>query len=613
MEFCTNCGTKLDKGSPFCTECGAKMSTNQKSSRTNTGSKPATVTLPSFSRKTKIIVSSVIALMLVVFGAYKLGESVTDKNKVFGAFIDAIESGDTDFLAANLFSADDSMEVTEETVQGLLTYFQEYPYAKEELVYELERVSRSSGGHVSYAGESYDVFDKPFITFEQRGKKFFLYDNYQFMLNPQPLYIYTNYPNLTFFMNGEEVSAKLMDDGVVDLGVHLPGSYNVSSVLETDFMELEKGIDVNLFYQDYYELYLDIDYVWIESAIEGASIFINGKDTGATTSAYGSDFGPVLLDGSMEIHFEKESPFGKLVTPVSTLDEYYIYPSFTFTEETLEEVFASVSNYLLTRTEAFSNFDDSLVENATISEHNEISDIIQSLIDYEEIYYGFFPEIRYDLDSVSVFENEGVWNAYVDSSVDWVFTRYYAYSTPYLIERTEHHQFAIQFDERTGKWLVDDLYDSYSYDGANVVVATFEVEEKYAEINELLETASEPTVADFDELFYTMVSSYVDAVNAVDFSIVSPVIDPGNHSYREEVSNYIDYLETRGITQEFIGVEVTNIEKQDDEFYIVSTFEEYIINNTDGSTYRGFDSEYTVRKTDDGLKVHELLETNARN
>ncbi|MFF2479389.1 hypothetical protein [Paenibacillus sp. NPDC058071] len=103
----------------------------------------------------------------------------------------------------------------------------------------------------------------------------------------------------------------------------------------------------------------------------------------------------------------------------------------------------------------------------------------------------------------------------------------------------------------------------------------------------------------------------IEAVNASDFSIVEPFIDPSGDVYNEQ-SSYILYLKKKGITEELLSYEVEDVMKKADDRYEVTTKESYTIYYGDGSvknkTFRSI--HLVVADLDDfGWKVNKLIET----
>lgn len=107
-----------------------------------------------------------------------------------------------------------------------------------------------------------------------------------------------------------------------------------------------------------------------------------------------------------------------------------------------------------------------------------------------------------------------------------------------------------------------------------------------------------------DSYFTTMVSS----INNRDLSISETVLDPAGKAYPEH-RQYLEHLKKKGITEEYLGVELIDFEETVGGYY-VTTKEAYNIYYGDGSgKYKSFQSEFLVSSLESGLKVHTLLNT----
>ncbi|SDZ61840.1 Uncharacterized membrane protein YvbJ [Evansella caseinilytica] len=610
MSFCTSCGTKLETNAVFCTNCGAKLTDGEQTNTVAaTRQKPPS---PPLSRKAKMIIASIAAFAVLAFGMYKLGESLTDKTKQLNAFIDSIEAEDKAYLLKHLQSGHEAQKITENTVEHLLEYIQENPYVVEELYKTTTKQIENSEKYNKILSENFSKYEeKPLITFQENGKKFLIFDNYDFFLNPQPLYIYTNYPEATFFLDKEEVKIKNIDYDLVLLGNLLPGSYNIKATVDTDFLALEKELAVNFFTQSYTDLYFDVDDVYIDIMMDEAAVFINGEDTGTMITDMDGTFGPVLLDGSLKLHLEKDAPFGKIRTPEYTLNSEagYLSAEFTLLPEQANDIFEQVNEFLLEWGTARVQRDSSNITTASGDMIAYLSSTIEDMIDWEREYTGSLLKTTFDIDSVrlSVYDNH--WIAEVAVSEEWDESYHYSGNSPHTANETYERIYYLTYDEESEQWLINDFDTNWlSFDSTNIKEFSFEAGEQKSEAVD--EEASLPSAAAFDELFENFISSYVRAINETDVSLVSVYIDPDAADYQKEVSNYIDHLQSKGITEEFLAVEVVHYEEESTNRYRVETSEDYLIYYNDGTEkQKSFASEYFVVQTDNGLKVSKLIQT----
>lgn len=83
--YCGECGAKNKNGDLFCSECGAKLEISKKDKEP-------------FSKKTKIIIVSIVLILLVLGIFYKIGESLTSPKTIAKNYIEALINNDSDKL-----------------------------------------------------------------------------------------------------------------------------------------------------------------------------------------------------------------------------------------------------------------------------------------------------------------------------------------------------------------------------------------------------------------------------------------------------------------------------------------------------------------------------------
>ncbi|WP_409252115.1 c-type cytochrome [Bacillus sp. SCS-153A] len=94
----------------------------------------------------------------------------------------------------------------------------------------------------------------------------------------------------------------------------------------------------------------------------------------------------------------------------------------------------------------------------------------------------------------------------------------------------------------------------------------------------------------------------MQAIKYNDFSYIKNLLDPESNIY-EQSQNSIKDINSRGITEELLTFKATDVVKEDDSHFKVSTYEEYKINKPESSSIKGFNSKYLVRVLDGSLLV----------
>ncbi|ETI69655.1 zinc ribbon domain-containing protein [Neobacillus vireti] len=114
------------------------------------------------------------------------------------------------------------------------------------------------------------------------------------------------------------------------------------------------------------------------------------------------------------------------------------------------------------------------------------------------------------------------------------------------------------------------------------------------------------------EQMYMFMSEYVSrsvqAFNSRDFSMISSYLSPTGPAYAE-TEKYIAHLEQKGITEEFVNVEILDMQATETGFK-VTTREEYNIFYQDSpNKHMVFESIYTLEAEDFGLREYSLDKT----
>ena len=598
----------MEDTTAFCNSCGAELS-GVKEERT----REVQNKLPSFSTlslKTKIILGSILAILIIGFSLYKVGESYTDKTKVLENFEEHLKKGNVSELVHLLDSDDESVKIKKKNVEALLKYLKENPDEKEYLLSQLHENSNQDG--IVLAASSDD--SNQIITFEKKGKRFFLYDNYDFVLHSFPLVVNTNYDELRFFLNGKEVASPVKDGDQVTLGSFLPGTYKVKAVLTSDFVELEKEIEVSHFGETESDLSLDVDYVYVNSNVDGASILINGKDTGVKVNKEEAvEVGPVLIDGSMTLQVEKELPFGKAQSPSVSIEQNDISANLILNDEQKEAVTNEIKQYLLNYSKAIAYQDKKYLKENNLIVSDFVSSSFEELFNGDLNYFGYLVNLKLDLESVYLEEIEGEWTVGVSVLEEWMEDYVYSGDSISLSEEEYARTYRLTYDSKTAKkWIVDSWDSSWSFDDSKAKKVEIDAAaqkkqlESSPKFNSIYKEELNSDVSTFVESYIT---SSVQAFNYRDFSIISNEIDPSS-DYTKTVSDYIDHLEEKGITEDLVNINIEKVEQQNDVTFHVYTLEEYhIYYNDNTAKYKAFEGKYEVRSTTEGLKMYKLLST----
>lgn len=234
MKFCKECGKELKPGAQFCNNCGTNASGSSTPQR-----QQQTAPKKKMSKKNKIILAGVIAVLIILFAGYKTGEAMTSKDKVIDKFETALAEKDAKKLAKILTTDDKELKIDEDSVKGLIAYYNEHPEELDMLVADMK----------SQTDESVTNATGP-IHLSVDGKKLLLYDNYEINVQAYYITLATAYKDTVLKVDGEEVGKADADDFEKTYGPFVPGTHEVSAALTQNMVEMAATKSMDLYSED---------------------------------------------------------------------------------------------------------------------------------------------------------------------------------------------------------------------------------------------------------------------------------------------------------------------------------------------------------------------------
>jgi membrane-associated protein TcaA len=107
-----------------------------------------------------------------------------------------------------------------------------------------------------------------------------------------------------------------------------------------------------------------------------------------------------------------------------------------------------------------------------------------------------------------------------------------------------------------------------------------------------------------DSYFSTMVAS----INAREVSIARSVMDLEGKAYPEH-RDYLKVLEERGITEEYLSMELLSFEEVEGGYKVKTNEAYHIFYSEETGKYKSFESEFFVTLLKEGLRIHTLIST----
>lgn len=261
--------------------------------------------------KIQKFIGVLIIVLYVVFVGKNVFPLINDETLGVTKLQTAIEEVDTKYLAKHLEIEGQNISLKADELEDIAMLLLDSGY-----VYEL--------GYDDYNDMSSNIYVK------KDGKEKFFLDKYVLVLSPYNLLLESDTPGAKVFINGKEIG-EIDDEYMLEYGPILPGKHTIELKYDGDYIELEEKEDVifldNYESTIYHSIYLDGDYVWIDSDYPEADLLINGKDSGKTIEEL-DYLGPVPLDGSIVLQAKLDIGEGILESEEVIVDDDYIYLEF---------------------------------------------------------------------------------------------------------------------------------------------------------------------------------------------------------------------------------------------------------------------------------------------
>ncbi|PTL37766.1 TcaA NTF2-like domain-containing protein [Alkalicoccus saliphilus] len=572
MGYCTKCGTELDSASGKCLQCPQRHDTE------SSGGTP--------SKHRNKLFYSVGGLVLIGAAAHFMLDNYTSSDRMIENFQAAVAEGNVQEVKRYVAVKGNDTNVSTEYIEGLIAYLNEDSYIRSDFSDFIQDhlqffESTSAAGVPGYYEPPVNL---QFLSLENSGKQFLLYDSFAFYVEEYPLLVSSNYEDVAFQVDGEEVEATQQRDGTYWLGDFPAGSYDVTGTLDFDHGEASLNNDMALLSDnDQFTMDFHMEYFHLTSGVDNLELYYNGENTGEEVSKNGLEFGPVLLDSSDELHVEGEAPFGSVFSePAEVGGDTY----FTFHVKAEEEAVEDALKNLKTEVEGYG--DDS---------YHSGYDLLGSV----EVY----PETQW------LYEENGSWYLMLD--VDEIRHDYYN-ETFEMHEETFPRNYTFTYNEGKSEWelhSIENYYftDNVSGDGRTIEIKSPETLQK--EVAEIQKDIEEGFLNENLHYFFEeFLEENVYAVNTGDTYYLESLIHPEAGEYKKEAFDYMDSLRERNITQSIDDIDIRSFEQEDDGTIIVNTAETYsIYYDYDSAKIKSFDSQYEVRDTSTGLKLVKLVET----
>lgn len=276
----------------------------------------------------------------------------------------------------------------------------------------------------------------------------------------------TNYKDTNIIINGEVLATSDSDNFNEDVGPLIPGEYVVEAVLDTGVFHLQEEEKVQAMdpgFSQYVNLHLDGQDVSFNLStnryndLKSIILHINGKET-EYNIAKNDRVGPLLIDGSMNVSFEAELPWGTVRTNDLPIEDRYMDFNLGDSEEFKESIMDIIVSFNNQYLEAFT---DANPDAMTVATDQIVESIMEDIIhniyvetEYEAIFHGvdFYTEsfiLKQDYD--------GNWTTTVDTITYFEEGFFEEGEKPKLEKIEEERRYELVYDKKSSEWIVYDL------------------------------------------------------------------------------------------------------------------------------------------------------------
>lgn len=304
MENCTSCGEKRKGNEKFCVGCGNPL--NERVEKVK-----AVKEKPAISPKQKRIrIASVISVAIILMslvGAHLFFSSKYDVSKTLIDMNQTFTKGDASgFLA--FFQLDKQIVSDDE---GFYSYIEDegWEIVRDQMKTEIDRIETEGLSNFildSKGNKLVSVISQPVL--------FGLYDEISFLIHPVKVTAELPMDGTTITLAESEKAGNKGEK--LEMGEFLPGNYEWNSVIASEFSDIKgagkievSGSGDNLYV---FEPVVEAAMVEVTSDVQEAILWINGKSTEKSVEEMG-EFGPVTLDGTVEVTAETKDENGKSV------------------------------------------------------------------------------------------------------------------------------------------------------------------------------------------------------------------------------------------------------------------------------------------------------------
>lgn len=458
MKYCKNCGAKIDEGKKFCSNCGTKLTMEPTNSEVeedyhsykNKFYSPSifnkTYTYlknKKFSRTHKILITLICVILLCSLILIKIGQSYTSKDKQISEFTEALANNNTLKLTKIMKSSDPRLVIDTSNVNNFIKLIKKHPSYLKSITNSLNNEAANSNN---------------IITVKKEGKKFLLFNNYVFEVNPYFININSNCLNEEIFMNGKKLYKINNKSFTKQIGPLMPGSYELKGICKEKYTTLSKNLYLDLFDSNMVNADLNVDEKFINVSCDNndAYLYANEKNTGLKVNDI-DDFGPVSTDGSISLYAEVTFPWGTAKSDKEkVLSTNPVNLKINLSNDDLKTTLMNtINDYNKDWMAAMNSLDPSKLANCSPDENSKLTSNINNMKTSNQLYSGKLTKTNFDLNSIQIYKEDNKYYASIDDS-EYMNEAYYNKSDANNALKPANYnwKYKMYYDESSKKWLI---------------------------------------------------------------------------------------------------------------------------------------------------------------
>ncbi len=581
MRFCRECGKELNEGHSHCIYCGTPLPKSDVNEKANVQKEP-------MPKKKKIILGSVIGVLILLVSLHMWADKHFSYESVEKRFEAAVEESNI------------------KKITKLVTHEDGSSISKNE--------AKAFASLIETEGNSY-VEELTHIRLD--GKLLGIYDSYKVEVVDQ-FATYDNFvEGLSFEFNEEEFPIHEENDGSITYGPLAPGEYTVQATFMNDSEETsqEDTFTAASSYGEYtwidMEIPISMVHFYLESdydfELSGSYIQVNDEKYTIKADGESEEMGPFMMDGSVHANVVTNMPWGEVVSDDILVDDSYMYVHAPIiSDENYDDITTLLVNFGDEYVDALANKTTKSLTLAT----DHLKDYITSEFIEDTYYTGQFQELQIDKDSASINYTDDTEALTIDARYVVNKATHSLEDAPDLYEDEYTWNVSLVFNDDEEEWLVHSLMytDMWTEDSALDVIAGSNT--LYGPSDEVVETAQTDNMdAEMEKFMIDYTVASVQAINQRNFGHMSSYITEDGPR-RKEADEYIDYLESKEIFEEWIDTELESLEEVDDHSWEVTVLETFDIIKPDSTDEKSYRTKVIVKEIDGKYYVDELIETN---